>query len=51
MMNKQELLHAIETKKAHMIAMEEKYGIHSDKVLTISQELDKMIVQYQKKYY
>ncbi|MEK5325783.1 aspartyl-phosphate phosphatase Spo0E family protein [Aeribacillus sp. FSL M8-0254] len=47
-MNKMNILSIkIENERAYMISLAEKYGYTSEVVLKISQELDKLIHQYQ----
>lgn len=47
-MNKMNILSIkIENERAYMISLAEKYGYTSEVVLKISQELDKLILQYQ----
>ncbi|WLR43453.1 aspartyl-phosphate phosphatase Spo0E family protein [Bacillus carboniphilus] len=50
-MSKQELLHLIEHKRAEMIHVVLKNGINSHTSLKYSQELDKLVTEYQKLAY
>ncbi|MFD1362811.1 Spo0E family sporulation regulatory protein-aspartic acid phosphatase [Lentibacillus salinarum] len=43
------LSHIIEQKREQMLSVASKYGMENEKTLECSQELDKLILEYQKK--